>query len=235
MPLAQLHSDARHEAVCGGGGRAHVSSSESAYGAPPKYGTAATGCASPGPSLVQGNVELRLGDFLAARDSFSQAADLAPGIAGYRLRAGQLAFEVRLRATRTQALPSSQALLACAAHATTQMAIAVSPCQTRIEPCQEGRLACFHGPPAGQGRGGRGAHRQGRAAQEPQLRGGTRHAGSHAVVAGPAGGGGGAAGSGPRPWRQVRRLGRRCRVGRWGRMGPGRLASRWRRRWAGHR
>ncbi|PNW77445.1 hypothetical protein CHLRE_10g436850v5 [Chlamydomonas reinhardtii] len=42
----------------------------------------------------KGNVELRLQDWAAAAASFSQAADLAPGIPGYRLRAAQLAYQV---------------------------------------------------------------------------------------------------------------------------------------------
>ncbi len=45
--------------------------------------------------LTQGNVQLRLTDYDAAYSAFSRAADLAPGIAGYRLRAGQLQFQVR--------------------------------------------------------------------------------------------------------------------------------------------
>lgn len=42
----------------------------------------------------KGNVQLRLTDYDAAYSAFSRAADLAPGIAGYRLRAGQLQFQV---------------------------------------------------------------------------------------------------------------------------------------------
>ncbi|GIL71804.1 hypothetical protein Vretimale_761 [Volvox reticuliferus] len=42
----------------------------------------------------KGNVELRLHDYDAALSCFSTAADLAPGIAGYRLRAAQLLFQV---------------------------------------------------------------------------------------------------------------------------------------------
>ncbi|GLC41189.1 hypothetical protein PLESTB_001528700 [Pleodorina starrii] len=42
----------------------------------------------------KGNVELRLRDYDAALRCFSTAADLAPGIAGYRLRAAQLAYQV---------------------------------------------------------------------------------------------------------------------------------------------
>ncbi len=36
---------------------------------------------------------MRLGQFEEAEASFSRAADLAPGIAGYRLRQAQLAFQ----------------------------------------------------------------------------------------------------------------------------------------------
>lgn len=43
----------------------------------------------PGPAS-QGNVELRLERYDAARLSFAKAADLAPGIAGYHLRAAQV-------------------------------------------------------------------------------------------------------------------------------------------------
>ncbi|GLI63962.1 hypothetical protein VaNZ11_007129 [Volvox africanus] len=42
----------------------------------------------------KGNVELRLHDYDAALACFSTAADLAPGIAGYRLRVAQLLFQV---------------------------------------------------------------------------------------------------------------------------------------------
>ncbi|EFJ52362.1 hypothetical protein VOLCADRAFT_86720 [Volvox carteri f. nagariensis] len=42
----------------------------------------------------KGNVELRLEDYEAALGCFSTAADLAPGIAGYRLRAAQLMYQV---------------------------------------------------------------------------------------------------------------------------------------------
>ncbi|PNH11406.1 UDP-N-acetylglucosamine--peptide N-acetylglucosaminyltransferase [Tetrabaena socialis] len=41
----------------------------------------------------KGNVELRLLDYPSALSCFSTAADLAPGIAGYRLRAAQLLFQ----------------------------------------------------------------------------------------------------------------------------------------------
>jgi len=41
----------------------------------------------------KGNVEMRLGDYTGAQRSFRTAADLAPGIAGYRLREAQLIFE----------------------------------------------------------------------------------------------------------------------------------------------
>lgn len=39
---------------------------------------------------LQGNVEMRLQQYEAAEESFRQAADLAPGIAGYRLRQAQV-------------------------------------------------------------------------------------------------------------------------------------------------
>ncbi len=42
----------------------------------------------------RGNVLLRMGDFTAASSSYTQAADLAPGIAGYRLRAGTLYYQI---------------------------------------------------------------------------------------------------------------------------------------------
>jgi tetratricopeptide (TPR) repeat protein len=41
----------------------------------------------------KGNVELRTADFPAALDSFRRAADLAPGLAGYRLRYATLLFQ----------------------------------------------------------------------------------------------------------------------------------------------
>ncbi|KAG2501266.1 hypothetical protein HYH03_001072 [Edaphochlamys debaryana] len=41
----------------------------------------------------KGNVQLRLGEYDNALASYSAAADLAPGIAGYRLRAGQLQWQ----------------------------------------------------------------------------------------------------------------------------------------------
>lgn len=41
----------------------------------------------------KGNVQLRLAQYDSARASFTTAADLAPGIAGYRLRAAQLAYQ----------------------------------------------------------------------------------------------------------------------------------------------
>ena len=46
------------------------------------------------PLVRQGNVELRLQQYDAALSCFSTAADLAPGIAGYRLRAAQLLYQV---------------------------------------------------------------------------------------------------------------------------------------------
>ncbi|KAK9834883.1 hypothetical protein WJX81_006337 [Elliptochloris bilobata] len=41
----------------------------------------------------QGNVQMRLGQFSGALASYRRAADLAPGIAGYRLREAELLFE----------------------------------------------------------------------------------------------------------------------------------------------
>jgi tetratricopeptide (TPR) repeat protein len=41
----------------------------------------------------RGNVAMRLGDYAGAQADFTRAADLAPGIAGYRLRSAQLAFQ----------------------------------------------------------------------------------------------------------------------------------------------
>ncbi|KAK9811641.1 hypothetical protein WJX72_007483 [[Myrmecia] bisecta] len=41
----------------------------------------------------KGNVEMRLEDFDAAMKSYHQAAELAPGIAGYRLREAELLFQ----------------------------------------------------------------------------------------------------------------------------------------------
>ena len=41
----------------------------------------------------RGNIEMRLGMFNDARDSYSKAADLAPGLAGYRVRAAALLFQ----------------------------------------------------------------------------------------------------------------------------------------------
>lgn len=43
--------------------------------------------------LFSGNVYLRLSDYDAASSSFTAAADLAPGIAGYRLRAATLYYQ----------------------------------------------------------------------------------------------------------------------------------------------
>lgn len=40
-----------------------------------------------------GNMQMRLGQYKEALDSFQVAADLAPGIAGYRLREAQLLFQ----------------------------------------------------------------------------------------------------------------------------------------------
>lgn len=42
----------------------------------------------------KGNVQMRVGDFVGALNSFSTAADLAPGLAGYRLREATLRFQV---------------------------------------------------------------------------------------------------------------------------------------------
>jgi tetratricopeptide (TPR) repeat protein len=41
----------------------------------------------------RGNVQMRQEDWNAALESFSKAADLAPGLAGYRLRAAALLFQ----------------------------------------------------------------------------------------------------------------------------------------------
>lgn len=41
----------------------------------------------------RGNVQMRTGDFEGARASFERAADLAPGLAGYRLRAATLQYQ----------------------------------------------------------------------------------------------------------------------------------------------
>lgn len=41
----------------------------------------------------KGNVQMRLADWPGALDSFTRAADLAPGLAGYRLRAATLLFQ----------------------------------------------------------------------------------------------------------------------------------------------
>lgn len=43
--------------------------------------------------LGSGNVDMRLGDYEQALTDFTTAADLAPGLAGYRLRAATLAFQ----------------------------------------------------------------------------------------------------------------------------------------------
>jgi tetratricopeptide (TPR) repeat protein len=57
-------------------------------------------CALPPPARVRaawfdrGNIEQRLGDFEAALADYSRAADLAPGLAGYRLRQATLLFQV---------------------------------------------------------------------------------------------------------------------------------------------
>lgn len=45
-------------------------------------------------SRCSGNVDMRLGDYQAALTDFKTAADLAPGLAGYRLRQATLMFQV---------------------------------------------------------------------------------------------------------------------------------------------
>jgi tetratricopeptide (TPR) repeat protein len=42
----------------------------------------------------KGNVQMRVSDYTGALDSFATAADLAPGLAGYRLREATLRFQV---------------------------------------------------------------------------------------------------------------------------------------------
>lgn len=43
----------------------------------------------------KGNVETRVANYSGALSDYQRAADLAPGIAGYRLRAATVLFQVR--------------------------------------------------------------------------------------------------------------------------------------------